>query len=97
VLSCSSSTPRGQLSRLRRRRARELGPYGKLFEEEYRALAKHLLSRPACSAESSPSPKRAHDGYFSLDKKGRVTELEVNAAGELKNATARDDAERASS
>ena len=44
--------------------------------------------------EGPIEPERAHDGYFSQDRKGKVTEPEVNTSGDLKNATSREDAER---
>ena len=71
-----------------------LGPYGVTFEEEYRRLAAHPDYRETLFAGRPPEPDRAHDGYFSQDRRGRVTEPEVNASGELKNASSRDDAER---
>lgn len=70
-----------------------LGPYGEMFEEEYRKLAQHPDFQ-SLFANVPIDPASAHGGYFSRDKKGRVTEPELNAAGELKNATSRDDAER---
>ena len=71
-----------------------LGPYGVIFEEEYRKLAAHPDYRESLFSGRQPEPERAHDGYFSQDRKGRVTEPELNASGELKNAASRDDAER---
>ena len=70
-----------------------LGPYGKIFEQEYRKLAAHPDFKTLFGGVAV-DPASAHDGYFSKDRKGRVTEPELNAAGELKNATSRDDAER---
>ena len=70
-----------------------LGPYGVMFEEEYLRLAKHPDYRADLFAAGPPEPGRAHDGYFSKDRKGQVKEPELTAAGELK-ATSRDDAER---
>ena len=74
--------------------SRALGPYGVIFEEEYRKLAAHPDYRADLFAARPPEPERAHDGYFSQDKKGHVTEPELNAAGELRNAASREDAER---
>lgn len=74
--------------------SRELGEYGRIFEEEYRKLAAHPDFRDSLFTGRPVEPGRAHDGYFSRDKKGKVTEPEVNAAGELKNAQSREDAER---
>lgn len=71
-----------------------LGPYGRMFEEEYRRLAAHpdftslFTGKPA-------EPETAHNGYFSMDKKGRATEPTLNAKGEFSNNTAREEAERA--
>jgi len=70
-----------------------LGPYGVMFEEEYRKLAKHP-DYASLFAGKPPQPEAAHDGYFSRDRRGRVTEPELNATGELKNQAAREDAER---
>lgn len=74
--------------------SRSLGPYGLIFEDEYRKLAAHPDFRDSLFAKAVVEPERAHDGYFSQDRKGKVTEPEVNAAGELRNATSREDAER---
>ncbi|MBA3999376.1 DEAD/DEAH box helicase family protein [Brevundimonas sp.] len=70
-----------------------LGPYGEIFEQEYHKLAAHPDFQTLFAAVPV-DPAAAHDGYFSRDKKGRVTEPELNAAGEMKNAASRDDAER---
>ena len=74
--------------------SRAIGPYGVIFEEEYRKLATHPDYRSALFGEGPIEPDRAHDGYFSRDRKGKVTEPEVNASGDLKNAASREDAER---
>lgn len=73
--------------------SRTLGPYGKIFEEEYLRLAKHPDFKADLFTARPPDPTRAHDGYFSQDRKGGVKEPELTAAGELK-ASSRDDAER---
>jgi len=70
-----------------------LGPYGVMFEEEYRRLAKHPDFKEDLFAAGPPDPAQAHGGYFSMDRKNRVKEPELTAAGELK-AASRDDAER---
>lgn len=52
-----------------------LGIYGKIFEEEYiRALNAHgmLLDTPYNRYLQSIDVKNTHNGYFSIDKKGRV-------------------------
>lgn len=74
--------------------SRSLGPYGLMFEEEYRKLAAHPDYRASLFGDGPIEPERAHDGYFSQDRKGKVTEPEVNTSGDLKNATSREDAER---
>jgi type III restriction enzyme len=73
--------------------SRTLGPYGQIFEAEYRRLAAHPDFRTLFTTVQI-EPERAHDGYFSQDRKGRVTEPELNAEGELRNASSREDAER---
>lgn len=71
----------------------KLGPIAKLFEEEYAKLA--ALSHYQSLFASVPADAaRAHDGYFSQDKKGRFTEPTLNAAGEFSNQRSRDEAER---
>ena len=49
--------------------SRALGPYGVMFEEEYRKLAAHPDYRASLFGEGPIEPERAHDGYFSIDKK----------------------------
>jgi type III restriction enzyme len=71
-----------------------LGPYGVMFEEEYRKLAARPEYASTLFVDRQPEPETAHDGYFSKDKKGRVTELEETAEGALKTAAMREDAER---
>lgn len=71
-----------------------LGPYGRMFEEEYRKLAKRPGYAESLFGGRQPEPETAHSGYFSQDKKGNFKEPELNAAGELRNNAARDDAER---
>lgn len=69
------------------------GPLAILFQEEYAKLA----AQPRYQSLFATVPAdavRAHDGYFSQDKKGRFTEPTLNAAGELSNQKSRDDAER---
>ncbi|MCE2974075.1 MAG: hypothetical protein LW852_11550, partial [Sediminibacterium sp.] len=70
-----------------------LGLYGQIFETEYRKLAAHP-DYQTLFAGVPVEPDRAHDGYFSQDRKGRATEPELNAEGDLKNAASREDAER---
>lgn len=65
------------------------GKYQTIFEEEYRRLARHpdyqSLFREV-DLESDAS--EVHDGYFSIDKKGRAVDTKESTAG------GRDDAER---
>lgn len=49
--------------------SRSLGPYGVMFEEEYRKLAAHPDYRASLFNDGVVEPGRAHDGYFSIDKK----------------------------
>lgn len=69
------------------------GPLATIFEEEYAKLAA-LDEFQSLFVDVSADAARAHDGYFSQDKKGRFTEPTLNAAGELSNQKSRDDAER---
>lgn len=67
-----------------------LGKYAKMFEEEYRKLAKSadyqsLFKEIDLDADAS----EVHNGYFSIDKKGKSVETAEN------NQAGRDNAERA--
>jgi len=61
------------------------GEYGQVFEEEYARLVDEFAE-----LEDSPwqrylkriSPERTHNGYFSIDKKGKMTDPKVKARGE---------------
>lgn len=75
--------------------AQTLGKYGRMFEEEYRRLAGHPDFRESLFAGRQPEPDAAHDGYFSIDKKGKPVEAELNAAGDFRNTKSREEAERA--
>jgi type III restriction enzyme len=72
------------------------GKYARMFEEEYRRLAKHpdyqVLFR---EVDVETDAAEVHNGYFSIDKKGKWSEPEVDKEGGLKNQSSRDDAERA--
>jgi type III restriction enzyme len=72
----------------------EPGPLAVIFDEEYRKLAQRADFR-SLFVDAPADPARAHDGYFSMDKRRRFTEPTLNAAGEFSNATSRDDATRA--
>lgn len=75
--------------------AQTLGKYGRMFEEEYRRLAAHPDFRDSLFASRPPEPETAHNGYFSIDKKGKPVEAELNAAGDFRNTAAREAGERA--
>ncbi|MEZ0497990.1 DEAD/DEAH box helicase family protein [Sphingomonas sp. IW22] len=69
------------------------GPLAIMFQEEYHKLA----AQPRFQSLFASVPAdagRAHDGYFSQDKKGRFTEPALNKEGEFSNQKSRDDAER---
>ena len=66
------------------------GDYARIFEEEYRRLAGHPDYRALFEgADMETIAEEAHDGYFSIDKKGGWTDTAEN------NQTGRDSAERA--
>jgi type III restriction enzyme len=66
------------------------GEYARIFEEEYRRLARHpdyqTLFR---EVDLSRAAEEVHDGYFSIDRRGGWTDTAEN------NQASRDDAERA--
>jgi type III restriction enzyme len=71
------------------------GDYARIFEEEYRRAAKlpafqSLFGEVDLAQEASA----VHDGYFSIDKKGRWADPELDKEGGLKNEASRADAER---
>lgn len=68
------------------------GKYATMFEEEYRAAA----ARPEFQSlfkevDTHSLATEVHDGYFSIDKKGRLTDTREGEG----NQTERDNAERA--
>lgn len=65
------------------------GPYAEVFEEEYVKVAQHPKYQMLFDGQDPGAEVRhAHDGYFSIDKKGRqVDTVESNQGG-------RDNAER---
>ncbi|WP_247315190.1 type III restriction-modification system endonuclease [Ralstonia pseudosolanacearum] len=71
------------------------GDYARIFEEEYRRAAK-LPAFQSLFGEVDLAQEAAavHDGYFSIDKKGRWAEPELDKEGGLKNEASRADAER---
>jgi type III restriction enzyme len=69
-------------------RADEKGVYAQLFEEEYETLKAEALGELALDQETwrkylgrFPVTK-LHNGYFSIDKKGKLTDPAVKARGE---------------
>jgi type III restriction enzyme len=63
----------------------EKGEYAEIFEEEYREAIKELgdLFRPEYHEYlKNIDAKKTHNGYFSVDKKGRLTDPKVNKRGE---------------
>ncbi len=71
------------------------GDYARIFEEEYRRAAR-LPAFQSLFGEMDLAQEAAavHDGYFSIDKKGRWADPELDKEGGLKNETSRADAER---
>jgi len=66
------------------------GKYAQMFEEEYAAQIKKPKYRSLFEgADLESLPEEVHNGYFSIDKKGRNVETAMN------NKTHRDNAERA--
>ncbi|MBC2861880.1 DEAD/DEAH box helicase family protein, partial [Stappia sp. 28M-7] len=66
------------------------GKYATMFEEEYRRAAKlPEFSSLFAEVDVSSEAEEVHDGYFSIDKKGKWTDTAEN------NQTNRDNAERA--
>ena len=66
------------------------GAYARIFEDEYRRLAKHPDYQTLFQeVDLSFAADEVHDGYFSIDKKGGWTNTQES------NQTDRDNAERA--
>ena len=58
------------------------GEYARIFEEEYRALATTGRASGKGAAPASAAAEHAHEGYFSIDRKGGWTDTsERNQAG----------------
>lgn len=71
------------------------GDYALIFEDEYRRAAKRPEFQSLFGeAELAHDAALVHDGYFSIDKKGRWADPELDKEGGLKNETSRADAER---
>ena len=72
------------------------GVYATIFEKEYRSLAKHPdYENLFKGVDLTTAAEEAHDGYFSIDRKGRWAEPDIDAKGEIKNETSREAAGRA--
>lgn len=73
------------------------GKYARMFEEEYRKLAKHPDYHTLyIKIDLDVDAEEVHEGYFAIDKKGGWQELTKKADGEVAdNAKNRDNAERA--
>ena len=71
-----------------------LGEYGKMFEEEYKQLtAQPDLWSPEYNAYlQRDEASRVHNGYFSIDKKGRSVDSKL---GRKEESASNEDAERA--
>lgn len=69
------------------------GRYAVIFEEEYAAAIKAPKYQTLFKdVDTATLPSEVHDGYFSQDKSGRLTESTEEGRG---NQTGRDNAERA--
>ncbi|MFG0410280.1 type III restriction-modification system endonuclease [Pseudomonas sp. FYR_11] len=63
------------------------GVYATIFEEEYKRLAKHPDYQSLFSeVDFNHSAEEAHNGYFSIDKKGGWSDTAENNAGNRENA-----------
>lgn len=71
------------------------GDYARIFEEEYKRAAKLPAFQSLFGeVDLAHAAEAVHDGYFSIDKKGRWAEPELDKEGNLKNEGSRADAER---
>jgi len=63
------------------------GDYARIFEEEYRRLAKHPDYQSLFKeVDVTTAAEEVHNGYFSIDKKGGWTDTEENNQGNRDNA-----------
>ena len=63
------------------------GDYARIFEEEYRRLAKHPDYHTLFKeVDLTRAAEEVHDGYFSIDKKGGWTDTAENNQGNRDNA-----------
>ncbi len=68
---------------------KENGLYAQMFEEEYRRALDELKELDASDEAwlayvKRDRPHEVHDGYFSIDRKGRMVEPSVNRTGDEK-------------
>ena len=62
------------------------GDYGRIFEEEYTKIVNEyitLFDTPYVRYLQSTSAAKAHNGYFSIDKKGRKVDSEVKRGTDI--------------
>ena len=62
------------------------GIYGNIFEEEYNKVANeyiNLFDTPYVRYLKSTTAAKAHNGYFSIDKKGRKVDSEVKRGSDI--------------
>ncbi|MCY3614926.1 MAG: DEAD/DEAH box helicase family protein [Bacteroidetes bacterium] len=65
----------------------EKGEYARVFEHEYRMLREEYLSEPIINDKSyqdyllNIDSATTHNGYFSIDKKGRLTDPRIKKRG----------------
>lgn len=72
------------------------GEYARIFEEEYRRASKLPRYNTLFQGiDLEHAAGEAHDGYFSIDRKGGWVDPELNKHGEIKNEKSRESAERA--
>lgn len=71
----------------------EKGEYARVFEEEYEALKAEYLDQLPLEDEAYREHLKAiqvgdtHNGYFSIDKKGKLTDPKVKSRGEFAGLT----------
>lgn len=64
------------------------GPFARIFEEEYRRIANHPDYRALFEGVDDPAiaAEQAHDGYFSVDRRGGWTDTAENRQADRDNA-----------
>ena len=71
----------------------EKGEYARIFEKEYEALKSEYLCEPILGDEAwhrhlgGIEVGATHNGYFSIDKKGRMVDPKIRARGEFAGLT----------